>query len=98
MGMKELNESEFRKIAYNCKKATFLIEKQQIGKITAREKLELKIHLTGCSICVTFMQQSAVINQMVRNLFHSSIHTEVKLDEVFKKELQKRIEDRLDKN
>lgn len=95
--MKELNASELEKITYNCRKATFLIEKQQIGKITVREKLELKLHLAGCSICVTFMQQSAVINQMVKKLFRSD-HTELKLDEEFKEQLQKRIDNLIDKN
>ncbi|SDZ81350.1 hypothetical protein [Pedobacter hartonius] len=95
--MKELNESELKKIAYNCRKATFLIEKQQIGQITQREKIELKIHLAGCSICVTFMQQSAVINQMARKLFTAG-YTELKLDDGFKEQLQKRINTQLEKN
>ncbi len=95
--MKELNEAELKKIAYNCRKATFLIEKQQIGKITLREKMELKIHLTGCSICVTFMQQSAVINQMAKKLFYAD-YRELKLDDQFKDQLQQRINNHLDKN
>ena len=95
--MKELTEAELKKIAYNCKKATFLIEKQQIGKISLREKMELKIHLAGCSICVTFMQQSALINQMAKKLFHSD-YTQLKLDEGFKEQLQKRINNHLEKN
>lgn len=95
--MKELDELELKKIAYNCKKATFLIEKQQIGRITLREKLELKIHLAGCSICLTFMKQSAMINLMARKMFYSDQH-ELYLDDAFKKQLQKRIEDQLDKN
>ena len=96
MDMKEFNEAGLKKVAHNCRKATFLIEKQQIGKITLREKLELQVHLTGCSICVTFMQQSAVINQMVRKMFHPD-HTKLKLDKEFKQQLQKRIEDQLGK-
>jgi hypothetical protein len=95
--MKELNATELKKIAYNCRKATFLIEKQQIGKITKKEQLELKIHLAGCSICVTFMQQSVVINQMVRKLFQPD-STKLKLNKGFKEYLQKRIEDQLRKN
>lgn len=83
-----------KKIIYNCKKATFLIEKQQISNITLREKLELKIHLAGCVVCQIFQQQSILINQMVRN----HLHKEIKLDEGFKKELQDRIEDELNKN
>lgn len=95
--MKELNEAELKKIAYNCRKATFLIEKQQIGRITLGEKMELQLHLAGCSICVTFMQQSAVINQMVRKIFNAE-HSELKLDEGFKKQLQIRIDNQLEQN
>lgn len=95
--MKELSEAELTKIAYNCRKATFLIEKQQIDKITLREKLELKLHLAGCAICVTFMRQSAVINQMARKLVDRDYNA-LKLDEGFKEQLQQRINNRLDKN
>jgi len=94
--MKELREVELKRIAYNCRKATFLIEKQQIGKITLREKLELKLHLTGCAICVTFMQQSAVINQMARKLVNRDSNS-LTLDEEFKEQLQKQIDNRLNK-
>lgn len=95
--MKELSEAELKKIAYNCRKATFLIEKQQIGKITLREKLELKLHLTGCAICVTFMRQSAVINLMARKLVNMDSNA-LKLDKGFKEQLQKQINNRLDQN
>jgi len=97
--MKELNKDEIEKIAYNCKKATFLIEKKQIGTISLREKLELKIHLAGCSVCRIFEQQSTKINEMVKNLFHTNNQQEeIKLDEDFKKAMQERIEKELNKN
>lgn len=89
--------NELRKIQYNCRKATYLIEKQQIGRITLREKLELKIHLAGCSICKTFQRQSIVINHLVHNLFQSTEQADVRLDEEFKRNLQQRIDQRLDK-
>ena len=92
--MNKLSETELRKIAYNCRKATFLIAKQEIGKITLREKLELKVHLTGCAICVTFLQQSALINQMARKLANADSNT-LKLEEGFKEQLQKRINNHL---
>lgn len=94
--MKKPDKTELRKIAYNCKKATYLIEKQQIAKITLREQLELKIHLATCSICVTFMQQSAVINQIARKMFHPD-KADLKLEDDFKMNLQKRIDDQLGK-
>ena len=90
--------NEIKKIAYNCRKATFLIEKKQIVVLTLREKLELKIHLAGCSVCRMYQQQSIMINQMVKDLFHHSQPREIKLDETFKTELQERIEEKLNEN
>jgi len=84
-----------RKIQYNCKQATFLIEKKMIRRLTFREAIELRIHLAGCSVCVLYGKQSRVINQMVQELFRSSIKPEIRLDDNFKKELQDRIEEEL---
>jgi len=92
-----MEESELKKIAYNCKKATFLIEKKQIGSISMREKMELKIHLAGCSVCRIFEQQSIVINKLVHDLFHEPKLSEFKLDDKYKNELQDRILEKLGK-
>jgi hypothetical protein len=88
--------NQLKKIRYNCKEATFLIEKKQIAGLTIREKIRLKIHLAGCSVCRVFQQQSIIINRAVKILFHSS-HKDAKLDEYFKKDLQDRIEEQLGK-
>ncbi|MGZ3872687.1 MAG: hypothetical protein ACXVJD_07200 [Mucilaginibacter sp.] len=94
-----MEESELTKIAYNCKKATFLIEKKQIGSISKREKLELKIHLAGCSVCRIFEQQSIIISRLVHDLLHVPKPDElIKLDDDFKRKLQHRIEEKLDKH
>ncbi|WP_158989801.1 hypothetical protein [Mucilaginibacter sp. L196] len=90
--------SQLKKIQYNCKKATFLIEKKMLSRITFREHIELRIHLMGCSVCRIYGKQSRIINDMVRQLFKSSMPGEVKLDDSFKKELQERIEIELNKN
>ncbi len=42
-----------------------MIEKKQTGKISVREKLELKIHLAVCPCCRVFEQQSIGINKLV---------------------------------
>ncbi len=87
-----------KKIIYNCKRATLLIEKKLIDRLTLREKMELRIHLFGCSVCRVFDKQSALINQMVQQLFKSAKDTGTHLDDTFKQELQHRIEDELNKN
>ena len=90
--------SNLKKIIYNCKQATFLIEKKALGKISFKEMIELRIHLYGCSFCRLYKKQSRIINEMVQELFRSSIKDDVKLDDGFKKELQERIEEELNKN
>ncbi|WP_316742091.1 hypothetical protein [Pedobacter antarcticus] len=92
--MKNFEKEELKKISYNCRKATFLIEKKQITKITLQEEAELKIHLVGCSICAMFMKQSILLNKMIHNLFNRN-HAELKLDTKFKKKLQQQIEDHI---
>ena len=94
--MKKLNEQETTKIAYNCKQATFLIEKQQSGKITRMEKFQLELHLKGCEVCNIFQKQSALINQFVKDLIQPE-HHEIKLEDGFKETLQKRINEKLEK-
>jgi len=87
-----------KKIQYNCKKATFLIEKKMISKITFRETIELRIHLLTCGVCRLYQEQTGKINEMVRQLFNASASRDVKLDEDFKKDMQERIEEELNKN
>lgn len=87
-----------KKIQYNCKKATFLIEKKMIGRITLREQLELRIHLFGCSVCRIYQKQTIKITEMIRQLFNNAVNKETKLDDEFKKDLQDRIEEELNKN
>jgi hypothetical protein len=90
--------NNLKKIIYNCKQATFLIEKKSISKLSFREVIELRIHLYGCSFCRLYSKQSQIINDMVKELFRSSIKPEIRLDDNFKRELQERIEEELNKN
>ncbi|MBC7950142.1 MAG: hypothetical protein H7Y42_19820 [Chitinophagaceae bacterium] len=88
--------NDLNKIIYNCRKATFLIEKKQLSRLTVREQLELRVHIAGCSICRTFQRQSILINGQVRNIFQSRMPDST-LPEAFKKDLQERINKELEK-
>lgn len=87
-----------KKITHNCKQATYLIEKKLIGRLTLREHIFLKIHLFGCGVCRLYQKQTTRINAMIRQLFRDASKAEVKLDENFKKDMQDRIEEELNKN
>ena len=92
--MKKVLKTEEERIAYNCRKATFLIEKKQEEELTARETMELNLHLAGCYICRVYEEQSILINAMVVNLFKG--HPEgIKLDTTFKNDLKKEIDEKI---
>lgn len=95
--MKKELKTEEERIAYNCRKATFLIEKKQEIELTSREKMELQLHLAGCYICRVYEKQSILINDMMHQIFKTP-HEETKLDEGFKQQLKEKIADKLDKN
>jgi len=83
-----------KKIQYNCNKATFLIEKRMLDKITLREKVELYIHLAGCLPCRLFAEQSHNINLMVKQLFQKPA---AKLGDDEKQQMHNLIEQEIDK-
>lgn len=86
--------SKLKKIAYDCRKATLLIEKRQFGKLNLHERAELAIHLAGCSVCRLYHQQSLAINAMIKRLFAAK-EAQGGLDADFKQTLQHRINDQL---
>ena len=89
--------NKLKKIQYNCKQATFLIEKRQLAKLTFRETIELRIHLAGCSVCKLFDKQSHIINALVKQLLHDAGEQEMRLDDQYKQQIHTRIEDELNK-
>jgi len=92
--MKKELKTEIERITYNCRKATLLIEKKQSIELTAREKMELKLHLAGCYICRVYEQQSILINGMISKIFKEP-GKEIKLDTIFKENLKEQINQKL---
>ncbi len=73
------------KIRNNCKKATFLINKKNVEGIIVIQQIELHIHLAGCSLCRLYDNQSRIINHLMRQFNPNDLHTELRLNEEFKK-------------
>ena len=48
----------FKKVVFNCKRATLLSLKKDQGKITFMERMELSYHLIYCDPCRKFIAQS----------------------------------------
>lgn len=92
--MKKELKTDIERIAYNCRKATLLIEKKQSIALTNREKLELKLHLAGCYICRVYEQQSILINVMMTRLLKQPGQN-IQLDNTYKEDLKKRISEKM---
>lgn len=89
--------NDLKSIIYNCRQATFLIEKRMLSKLTFRERIELRIHLTGCDVCILYAKQSQKINELVKQVLRSRASDTTQLDDGFKEAMQEQIEDRLKK-
>ena len=57
----------------SCKKATLLISKKEENKLSWIGKWQLRGHLTICSLCRKFEQQSGFIGRNAK-LLHEYIH------------------------
>ena len=88
--------NKFRKIQLDCHKATFLIEKRTMKKLSFFEQVELRIHLAGCSVCRTYKRQSYLIGQMVHQILYGQSN-EYKLQDSDKKIMEERIEEEIEK-
>lgn len=72
----------------SCKKATFLIEKQQFKQLTLGEQVKLKVHLTACSWCRGYEKQSKHIQLLMNGVFVRSAARTKTLEPAFKNKLQ----------
>lgn len=89
--------NQLRKIQYNCRQATFLIEKRALQKLTFREHIELRIHLAGCGVCRLYRKQSTMIGLMIVQLFQADAVREYRLKDDVKQIMQQRIDEKLGK-
>jgi hypothetical protein len=87
----------YKKTIYNCRKATFLIDKKNLEGISPLQQIELRLHLMGCSVCRLYFTQSRMIDQMVRRFYTTRITPVSGLDDDFKRRLQGNIAQELKK-
>jgi hypothetical protein len=73
----------------SCKKATYLLSKKEENKLSWLEKLKLRSHLTICSICRKFEQQTGFIILNTKHVHVDatlSIETKEKMETAVKRE------------
>ncbi len=81
-------------IRYNCKRATYLVEKKQFGAITLLERFQLSYHLAGCSVCRIYQKQSEYISQVLQKAYTDFESSQLELSTGYKAELQQMINQR----
>lgn len=53
----------------SCRKATELIEKRTVTKLSLAEKMQLGLHTSMCSGCKAYQQQSGIMDKWLTNHF-----------------------------
>ena len=56
------------KLLVSCKIASLLIEKENIVGLTKLEKVKLTIHLSLCSTCKTYKDESGEIENLLQSI------------------------------
>ena len=75
----------------SCKKATELIEKRLIIKLSIIEKIQLKMHTAVCSQCSAYEKQSEIIENSISKIQQAS-KEKLKLSSEKKEQILKQLE------
>ncbi|MDP4284017.1 MAG: hypothetical protein Q8891_06310 [Bacteroidota bacterium] len=54
----------------SCKKATELIEKGLLVRLSFREKIQLQLHKSMCNACTTYEKQSKKMDEILHKHIH----------------------------
>ncbi|HJV19806.1 MAG TPA: hypothetical protein VJ552_08010 [Sediminibacterium sp.] len=53
-------------IMLSCRKATELIEKQFVAKLSLKERVQLNLHKSICDACTAYENQSRLLNDLLQ--------------------------------
>ena len=69
----------------SCKKATYLVSKKEENRLSWIEKIQLSTHLTICSLCKKFEEQTGFI---IRHAHELHSHNAPLLSDTAKRKMQ----------
>lgn len=75
----------------SCKKATELIEKRLVTRLSVIEKIQLKMHTAVCSQCSAYENQSDIIEKCIADI-HQPTKESLKLSSEKKEQILKQLE------
>ena len=53
-----------------CDKVSYLVEKNELEKLTFKEKINLKLHKAICKCCKNYESDSKVLSRLLKRLKH----------------------------
>jgi hypothetical protein len=77
-------------VQITCKKATYLISKNEEHRLSLLEWVKLQFHLSICSLCKLFQKQTKLIGQ---NAKHSQDYQQLKLSDATKAKIIDQMKD-----
>lgn len=80
----------YRAIWLSCERATFLMGKKEEGKLTLKEKIQLKLHLRICDFCSRFQKQ---VRFFTTHASHTHLHTHHHMREEAKLAIKEQLKD-----
>lgn len=78
-------------IMLSCKKATELIEKNQVSGLSFKESLQLKAHKMVCEACRNYEKQSIFLEKVIQKQFNKptgDFHPDIDLKKIIKQKLE----------
>jgi len=78
-------------IMLSCNKATELIEKKLLTKLSFREKVQLKMHQSLCDACTAYEKQSKLMDELLSKHIRNDGDSVKSNDIVENEELKKKI-------
>ncbi len=81
---------------FSCKKATELLDKESVLKLSFREKVALKIHIAICAACKRYKKQSQFLEKIFKSNSQKTDSDQV--PQHTNEELKEKIFDYLEKN
>ncbi|MBI3136847.1 MAG: hypothetical protein HYZ14_19385 [Bacteroidetes bacterium] len=73
----------------SCRKASYIIEKREVSKLSLWEKLSLKFHLMICDLCRRYESDSKILGKILKSLHKHESHAH--LSSTDKEEMKRKL-------
>ena len=77
----------------SCRKASELIDKKSVVKLSVKENVQLHLHTSLCAGCKAYQKQSKVLDELLQK--HISAADEITVPRIINNDLKKQIISRI---